>query len=562
MEGIFEMGTVIGNRYKLDKLLGQGATSRVYLAFDLKLKRDVALKILKSENIDEKKIKNFKREARAISMLNHKNIIKIYAIEQMDDLHFIVQEYVEGITLKEYTKENNQLEISKIVNYIIQVLEGLEHAHAKKVIHKDIKSQNILLSTVDEIKITDFGIADILEDENTKTQSLMGTPQYVAPEVLRGYPATNQTDIYSVGILLYELLIGHAPFTAEKPTVIMMKQLNQPIPSVRQLRDIIPQSLENIVIKSTAKKLSNRYQTASEMSKDLKECLTLKKQNEDILILKNDLIENTMTTIDMGNTDKIKKMNNQKQRKILYGVLFSIIIVIILLVGIFFFEVRPVNVTIPDISGKAQNKAMHELEELGFDTANIVIDEVNSSKYDIGEVVSTKPPIGSEVKSNSEIKLNVSEGPKQVEVDNFIGDSFYEIDSKLENEGFKVQVSYITDSSDAGTIVNQYPNEGGKVDCGSTIKFVVSNGPQDITVPNFLGLSEKEVKKWGEENNITIEESTKCSNVYSKGKVLDQNKKYGAKVKENDSLKIQISSGTCKENSSVNKDTTSGGKNG
>ena len=260
---------IIDSRYQMMRKIGEGGMAKVYLAYDNIQEINVAIKVLRKENIQEKKIKNFKREADALSLLDDENIVKIYDVGEEGDIHYIIYEYVEGMTLKDYIATCSPIVIEEVIEISRQIIAGLSHAHQRGVVHKDIKSQNILLDKNKKVKITDFGIADIMDDDITKTQSVMGTPQYVAPEILNREKLTEQSDIYSIGIVMYELLLGKTPFTGEKAAVIMIKQMSHPLPSIVTERGDVPQSLENIIIKATAKKLVNRYQTCEELLKDL-----------------------------------------------------------------------------------------------------------------------------------------------------------------------------------------------------------------------------------------------------------------------------------------------------
>lgn len=556
MEVQIKEGQKFAQKYQIIELLGEGATSKVYLAYDSMSEMNVSLKILKNETINDKKIRNFEREAKAISLLNDDNIIKIYEINLYENFHYIAQEYVEGITLKDYIKNTNKIHVKDVVDILGQILSGLEHAHNRKVIHKDIKSQNILLGVDKKIKITDFGIADILEDESAKTQSLMGTPQYVAPEVLSRQGATEQTDIYSVGILMYELLMGHAPFTGEKSTIIMMKQLNQPLPSVIKERSDIPQSMENILIKSTAKKLINRYKTAAEMKLDIETCLNISRRNEMPEVLLNDFDEKTEHTLDLSGIKPLeqKQKNKKKSRTIIFSVLIAILIAIIISM---IFTGNTEAQTMPDITNKDIDTAKLILNNLGFDESQIKIEYKKNNDVPSGTVIQTEPKKNEELSKKSIIKITVSKGPELFKLEDYIGLSESVATNQLEELGLGVNITYVNSEESSGKVIKQDPIQGKEVKYGDTINLTVSQGLKVIYVPNFKDLTETEANDWADENNINLSKTKVCNNDYDKDHIFEQNPKYNAQIEEKDSIELTISTGNCETSSSSSNNISS-----
>lgn len=556
MEVQIKEGQKFAQKYQIIELLGEGATSKVYLAYDSMSEMNVSLKILKNETINDKKIRNFEREAKAISLLNDDNIIKIYEINLYENFHYIAQEYVEGITLKDYIKNTNKIHVKDVVDILGQILSGLEHAHNRKVIHKDIKSQNILLGVDKKIKITDFGIADILEDESAKTQSLMGTPQYVAPEVLSRQGATEQTDIYSVGILMYELLMGHAPFTGEKSTIIMMKQLNQPLPSVIKERSDIPQSMENILIKSTAKKLINRYKTAAEMKLDIETCLNISRRNEMPEVLLNDFDEKTEHTLDLSGIKPLeqKQKNKKKSRTIIFSVLIAILIAIIISM---IFTGNTEAQTMPDITNKDIDTAKLILNNLGFDESQIKIEYKKNNDVPSGTVIQTEPKKNEELSKKSIIKITVSKGPELFKLEDYIGLSESVATNQLEELGLGVNITYVNSEESSGKVIKQDPIQGKEIKYGDTINLTVSQGLKVIYVPNFKDLTETEANEWADENNINLSKTKVCNNDYDKDHIFEQNPKYNAQIEEKDSIELTISTGNCETSSSSSSSTSS-----
>lgn len=551
-----ETKRIIDNRFEIIRKLGEGGTAQVYLAFDHKTDQNIALKVLKSDLVTEQKIRYFNREAQAISMLNNENVIKIYdwGHDTLNNIHFIAQEYVEGMTIKEYLKLSNNLAVTEVVSLIEKILDGLAHAHLNGVIHKDIKGQNILIDVDKNVKITDFGIADILEDETTKTQSLMGTPQYVAPETLNRNISNAQTDIYSVGILMYELLCGHAPFTGDKPAVIMMKQINQPLPSIRMQRSDVPQALENIVIKATAKRLENRYTSSEEMLFDL--ATVFEPYNEDVpkLVLENDLMDSDELeqTIQIDSTlridnmkkeiDKSKKRQNQR-RKILILMLVLVPFVIFLV-----WFLRPNTYSMPELIGKDLEDAKSSLIMSGVEEQYINTEYEASDDVPEGQIILTDPEKGVEVKKEQQITLTVSNGPETEVLDDFIGQSAEDTKTELEAAGYTVETikDYNSDQAE-GLIYDQDPASGEEIEHNGKVTLYVSEGTAPITIDNMIGLGEDEARKFVDDNGLIGTYNYECSSEIEKDKVISQNPSSGAMLEVGGSIEFTVSSGVCED---------------
>lgn len=551
-----ETKRIIDSRFEIIRKLGEGGTAQVYLAFDHKTEQNIALKVLKTDLVTEQKIRYFNREAQAISMLNNENIIKIYdwGHDTLNNVHFIAQEYVEGMTIKEYLKLSNQLAVTEVVSLIEKILDGLAHAHLNGVIHKDIKGQNILIDVDKNIKITDFGIADILEDETTKTQSLMGTPQYVAPETLNRNISNAQTDIYSVGILMYELLCGQAPFTGDKPAVIMMKQINQPLPSIRMQRSDVPQALENIVIKATAKRLENRYTSSEEMLFDL--ATVFEPYNEDVpkLVLDNDLMDSDELeqTIQIDSTlridnmkkeiDKSKKRQNQRKK-----ILISLLIIVPLIV-ILVWYLRPNAQPMPPLIGMDLEGAKSSLSLAGVDEKYITVEYDNSNEVPQGQVMLTDPEKGTELKPEDQITLTVSNGPETEVLDDYVGSNAEETKTALETAGYTVETikDYNSDQAE-GLIYDQEPASGTEIEHNGKVTLYVSQGTAPVTIDNLIGLTEDEAKSFVDTNGLVGTYNYECSDETEKDKVISQNPSSGAMLEVGGSIEFTVSSGTCED---------------
>lgn len=555
-----EKEIIISSRYHVKRKLGEGGMAKVYLAYDSNLELDVALKILKKENVDEKKINSFKREARTLSLLDDPNIVSIYDVGEENGIHYIANEFVEGMTLKEYISACSPIPVEEVVKITNQILLGLDHAHNKGVVHKDIKSQNILLDSKRNVKITDLGIADIIDEEITRTQSLMGTPQYVAPEILNRDELTAQSDIYSVGILMYEMLVGKAPFTGDKPAIIMIKQMNHPLPPIKEQRTDVPQVLENIAIKASAKKLENRYISAEEMRADLTR-MEMGHIHEPKLILENDLIDDKKLeqTIILDTTRISDDLVSKKPKKTskLRKMLLIIIVLLTLLLILSKLQAEP-NL-MPDFTGQSIEEI--QSDEL-FVNHDFEIIYSYSADYDENMIVSTNPEEGEEITDEQAIFVTVSKGPKEKEIADYIGSKISVTKNELENLDYEVVVEEVDSLEESGTILNQDPAGGETIAYGSVINFEVSKGTITTEVPNFIGLSYMEAESWASEHGIVIEQNRICNeSTMGKDTVYHQSPNYNTTITSGDTVQLDILDEPCaletpEEDESANDNST------
>lgn len=549
-----EKEIIVANRYKIIRKLGEGGTAKVYLAYDQIDERNVSLKILKKENIDDRKVKKFKKEAETLALLDDENIVKIYDVGQEDNLHYIAAEYIDGMTLKDYIKTCSPIPVEEIVKISQQILHGVKHAHDRGVVHKDLKTQNILLDEYKNVKITDFGIADIMDEDVTRTQSLMGTPQYIAPEILNRESLTAQSDLYSVGIVMYEMCVMQVPFVGEKAAYIMIKQMSQPLPSIIAQRADIPQSLENVIIKATAKKLDNRYQNAKEMIEDLNHVFDAEKMDEQPLVLEDDLVkqDEIEKTIDIGQ-EKIdlsnlqdnelqKKDSKQKQKRI---IIVTIVLVLLLIGGLIFFNNRNTKITMPDLVKKSQTEVYSELEPLGINSKNITIKYEYSNDVEQDKVIRTQPPAGDIINKKTPIVIYLSQGPEGKKLDNYVGKIASDVKTQLETDGYVVTLEYVENDAKADTIIAQSPGNGSLVKPGDTIALTVSSGQKKVVVPNFTNMTKDEVDAWSKANQISITYETTCNNTVEAHHVISQSVAYDTEINKGDQISISLSTGAC-----------------
>lgn len=504
-----EKGRVLADRYELKELIGQGGMADVYLAYDDILKREVAVKILRSSLTgDPIYITRFHREARAAAALCHRNIVEIYDVGEEDDLYYIVMEYVRGQTLKELINKRGALHYVEAVDIMKQVASATALAHSMGIVHRDLKPQNILVTDSGIVKIADFGIASIQSlSQVTQTDTIMGSLHYLAPEIARGEKATPQSDIYALGVLFYELLRGDVPFNGESPVNIALKHMRDEIPSVRAYNPAIPQSVENIIIKATAKNTNNRYQCADDMLDDLDTCLerlaeeklTFDHVNTDPTIIASDSQfftktapidpETTQTEIEeIKPRDEKKKEPMDKKKKIAIGAAIGAVIVCLAIVAGFFLLGGNKDGMMMDLVGKTEKEATALLIDKGYKVSDNVNYEL-SDKYEKGLVVATDPEAGHAINKGDTVTLTLSKG-KYIIMEDYTGVSYDTAYKKLTKLGYKVKKYEKSDDEyKAGIVIGQSISEGEKQDPnekGKIITLTVSKGVT-ITVPSLYG---------------------------------------------------------------------------
>lgn len=504
-----EKGRILADRYELKELIGQGGMADVYLAYDDILKREVAVKILRSSLTgDPIYITRFHREARAAAALCHRNIVEIYDVGEEDDLYYIVMEYVRGQTLKELINKRGALHYVEAVDIMKQVVSATALAHSMGIVHRDLKPQNILVTDSGIVKIADFGIASIQSlSQVTQTDTIMGSLHYLAPEIARGEKATPQSDIYALGVVFYELLRGDVPFNGESPVNIALKHMRDEIPSVRAYNPAIPQSVENIIIKATAKNTNNRYQCADDMLDDLDTCLerldeeklTFDQVNTDPTIIASDSQfftktapidpEITQTEIEeIKPQDEKKKEPMDKKKKIAIGAAIGAVIVCLAIVAGFFLLGGNKDGMMMDLVGKTEKEAAALLIDKGYKVSDDVNYEL-SDKYEKGLVVATDPEAGHAINKGDTVTLTLSKG-KYIIMEDYTGVSYDAAYKKLTKLGYKVKKYEKSDDEyKAGIVIGQSISEGEKQDPnekGKIITLTVSKGVT-ITVPSLYG---------------------------------------------------------------------------
>ena len=566
------MSKIIAERYELLELIGQGGMADVYLAKDIILNRTIAIKILRTNFAkDPIYVTRFQREASAAAALSHKNIVEIYDVGEDEDKYYIVMEYVPGTTLKELILKRGALHYVEAIDIMKQVVGGIAKAHQLGIIHRDLKPQNILVTDSGVAKIADFGIASMQSlAQVTQTDVIMGSLHYLAPEIARGEKATVQSDIYALGIAFYELLRGEVPFNGESPVNIALKHMQDDLPSLLEFNPSIPQSVENIIIKATAKNLNDRYHNATEMLDDLNTCLD--RLNEEKLVFSYDNEPEPTIVLDSrevfsgentGNIaskeaikdddakeDKgIKKLINKFKSlstKAKVGIVAGIVLVVAVIAFFLYANIRPDTNLMPDLEGKTRKQAIALLKDYNVTISDDVTEKL-SDEYDKGKILETDPKKGTTIKEGDVVKLTISKG-KYIVIDDYIGMDEEKATKALEKLGLEVEIEEEVSSKSRGTVIDQSIDEGEKLDPTKKkelkITLTVSKGNYTI-IGDYLGMDVEKAKealaKLGFEVVVKEEESEKPV-----GTVIDQSLQSGHKVdpdETNRTITLTVSSG-------------------
>lgn len=557
-------GQKINDRYEIIRVIGEGGMANVYLANDLILNRKVAVKVLRGDlSNDEKFVRRFQREALSASSLNHPNIVEMYDVGEDDGDFYIVMEYVEGKNLKQLIKRRTRLSISEVIDIMKQLTDGIAHAHDSFIIHRDIKPQNILILDNGLVKITDFGIAVALNSTQlTQTNSVMGSVHYLPPEQAAGKGATFKSDIYSLGILMYELVTGTLPFRGENAVEIALKQMKESIPSVKEFDESIPQSVENIILKSCAKNPKNRYDSARDMYYDLCKCLDEENLNEEKI--KYQFPEFDEQVEKLKNEEKheseeleIKKVDNKKENNNKFAWILGTIIGVIVILGISLFIFLPIitkvpDVKIPDVSNKSVVEAEKILEEAGFNVS-VTIKDIYSDKVEEGLVVKTDPAANRTIKKGSTITIYQSKGSEKIVIEDYTDKNIYEIKAKLELLGLSVtieskdveDVSLYEDKEDV--IIDQSPKEG-ELNKGDQ---VILYYPNIVVYPDLTTYTLEEVQAFAEKYELTLYIEEVETDSVSEGTIISQNRRVDSLIVRGAELTIKIAVKPKSENETI-----------
>jgi len=565
------IGKRLSGRYKILDMVGGGGMANVYLAHDMILDRDVAVKMLRLDFAnDEEFIRRFRREAQSATSLAHPNIVSIYDVGEENDLYYIVMEYVDGQTLKQYIQQNSPLKVEDAIGIMRQLTSAISHAHQNHIIHRDIKPHNILVDHDGNVKVTDFGIAMALSATSiTQTNSVLGSVHYLSPEQARGGMANGKSDIYSLGIVMFELLTGRLPFSGESAVSIALKHLQSETPSVRRWNSNIPQSVENIVLKATAKDPFHRYNSVEEMEEDLRTALDTERVNEAkfvipidndatkaIPVITNDKpLKNLDETLVHSNEkplpgpkDDLKGNSGKKKRKKWPVILISTFLVLAIL-GILAITFLPgllsaKDVKIPDVSGLELDEAISKLKLSGLEVDKKI--EIEDENVEKGNVVKTNPESGTTVKEKSKINLYISTGKEKFELSDYVGRQYEDVIRLLDNYNFKdIKKIEKHDDSEPGTIISQNPSGGEKVVPEETeLEFEVSKGPEKIVLKDLTQYNLKGAQDYAALVGLTLDASQeKYDDNIPAGMVMSQSPEPGTELKKGDKVTVVISKG-------------------
>ena len=603
-------GQKISDRYQILKSIGEGGMANVYLAYDTILDRNVAVKVLRGDLAgDEKFVRRFQREALSASSLSHPNIVEVYDVGDDDGLYYIVMEYVEGQDLKSLIKKRGKLTVTEAVDIMKQISDGMSVAHDSYIIHRDIKPQNIMILDNGLVKIMDFGIAMAINSTQlTQTNSVMGSVHYLPPEQANGKGSTLQSDIYSMGIVMYELLTGKLPYKGDNAVEIALKHLKEPIPSVRETDSSIPQAVENIVIKATSKNTKNRYEDAREMYEDLSTCLDDERKNEEKIELpypdtldgepikkptkdkkkkekekdpfeefdeefKEDKKPKKTTKKEEKKKEDIEDQNEVIAKEISEGdmkknggnkILIGLTIILTLLVvAITTVMVLIPNITkseslvVPDVTGYTVEDAIKTLQDAGF----VIADEqlkVASEEIGAGKIVKTSPLAGVKRTKGTSVTLTVSTGDQKITIEDYTGKNVNEVKGMLEARGLHVLIeAKDTDKENPSEyeIIDQSTKSGEKLASGDYITLYTPNLNKypDFTTGTYTYES---VVSYLEDYGVTVIKEEKEDNTHSPGTVIAQTRSKGSPIVSGTSIVITVSKKPTVEENKTEEDSS------
>ena len=553
---MLEAGRTLNGRYKIQSLIGTGGMAAVYLAKDLILDRLVAIKVLRLDfRQNDDAMRRFRREALSATQLTHPNIVGVYDVGQSQEMNYIVMEYVEGTDLKDYVRQKGALHPIEAVRIMMQIVSAIAAAHQNRIIHRDIKPQNILIDKEGNVKITDFGIAVALSDTSlTQTNTLLGSVHYLSPEQARGGMATIQTDIYALGIVLYELLTGKVPFDGESAVSIALKHFQEPLPTIVNPIAMVPQSLENIVLKATAKDPMHRYRSCYEMFQDLKTCLDSTRLYEKKFVPASFSGETKVLT--PIHTQKVKpiqtskeipvvEMDEEKPVKKRRKWPWLILLLLISIVGIMafvFLQSSPKEVQVPDVTNLTEAAAKTKLADAKLNVTDVI--QVKSDEIESGKVIETNPKAGSTVKEKSKITIKVSSGKEAITMKDYRNKNYEAARDELKKLGFTVEKQEEnSDSVESGKVISQSIAPNQKVEGKDpVITLVVSKGESSIKMANLTGYTRAGAIEYANSNNLTLT-ITEEENEATVDTVIRQSIREGAEVKKGTALTIVLSKG-------------------
>ena len=554
------VGQIFDERYKIIKRIGEGGMATVYEGFDTKANRIVAIKVLKDEIAnDSQSVKRFINESKAVAMMSHPNIVRIYDVSVKDNLKYIVMEHIDGITLKSYMSKKGALSLAETISYSEQILRALDHAHNKGVTHRDIKPQNILLLKDGHIKVTDFGIAKLPNTETvTMTDKAIGTVFYISPEQASGKPIDQRSDIYSLGAMMYEMMTGSLPFMADSPVSVAMMQVSATPKAPRELKAEIPRGLEQIVLLAMEKQPDQRFQSARQLLSYL-----VQVKNNPSCVFK--LKQNNEPAPAKDNKLKGKSVQPQKKKKARYPmfpIILGVTLAFLLVVGVcagmvvnkfssYFEEEEPTAIYAPSLVGQTLTEELRQgLIASGF-RITVEYDEDDLTP-EANKILTQIPEAGTERKvvlgkQYADLKLILSRGENSIILSDYTVTEYREVELKLDALGIKYNEEFeYNENIPTGHIIRTSPMAGETVSQGGTITLYISKG-EEITytkIPQLVGLTLDQAKKELEKKKVILGEVTYVDSAEPKGTVIEQDRiAYEQVVSNSVTINIVVSNG-------------------
>ncbi len=543
------IGKKLEGRYEILELIGFGGMAIVFKAYDLLGKRYVAVKILKDEYLESEDFKRrFRNESKAIALLSHPNIVKVLDVNFSDNIQYIVMEYIDGITLKEYIEQQGSVKWKEAVHFTVQILRALQHAHDNGIVHRDIKPQNVMLLEDGTIKVMDFGIARFArESGKTLSDKAIGSVHYISPEQAQGAPTDEKTDIYAVGVILYEMLTGRVPFDGDTPVSIAIKQMQIEPTRPTQIKPDLPMGLEEIILRAMQKEPALRYQTAAEMLRDIDEF----KHNPDVVFeYRYFNSDGTTKYFDRVSSEEIavEREPRRKQRSytmnILAGVTAACVILAIVAL-VFFFRALSTpteNVVLPSLIGMTVDEARRQYPELDIQ----IVRQEPSADYDINQIIEQDPRSGMEIKEDARISVTVSTGIQSTVLGDYSGQDYADVKKRLESLGLHVeQVGITSEDVPRGQVVATDPPVNSEVRKGETVYVRVSLGAADlpVRVPDLTGRTEVEARALLAQYSLSLGQITAVDSDEEKGLIVEQSIEKNQSVPKGTMIDVSVSNG-------------------
>lgn len=541
--------TTVDGRYQILARVASGGMGEVFRAHDPVLNREVALKMLHATLAgDEDFIDRFRREARAAAKLSHPNIVAVHDWGQAGDTYFMVMEFVRGPNLRTLLSRNGPLQPAQASEVVSQVLSALEHAHGQGIVHRDVKPENVLITTDGVAKVADFGLARALAESRVTHApgTVTGTVQYLAPEQIQGEPADPRTDLYATGIVLYELLVGKVPFTGETSVAIAYKHLRDRVPAPSEANPMVAESLDRVVEEATEKDRGRRVPDAAEMRRrlaqgtaDLPPAPPLEELVKSVPPV-DEAPSDRAPTVTIPRTLSPKARRRRLARRALWVTTLLALVFAVGWAG--WTYVIPHRTDVPSLSGLTLTEAQRRAERAGLDL--VVSREEFSSDVEAGQVISQRPPPGAEVERGSQLTVVLSRGPELVTVPNVLGKPLPQAREAIRDRGLEVRVVRVfSDDVDPNHVVSQSQGPGGRAEVGTTVELRVSRGPEPVEVPDVVGRSAEDAAAILEAAGFAVERTQEFSDSVARGNVIAQAPEAGIGVDPGTTVTITVSKG-------------------